>query len=246
MMETLGECKWLYYTRHIFSPKNKRREVWQRQHAKPGTILKVSGGVWGFGWGMLLFPAFSQDNLIDPKNKAAFKSTFPHFLHQHYLSPPDNASFKMVSVYTTLHERMPSSCRPDRLKCGLQRANVKIPPSSLLNTGVNNSAQPEQRVNLRERWALWCVLHFLSPSHMREPWRGHFHLCSWLRGVFLLHFELPGLIFTKQPELLPRVDSWQESCSTPACHPRHDLWGVLHDNTSQGGVEGGQPKRHTW
>lgn len=63
---------------------------------------------------------------------------------------------------------MPSFCRPERLERRLRRANVEIPPSSPLNTRVNNSAQPEQSLNLRVCRALLCTLYFLSPSHKKE------------------------------------------------------------------------------
>lgn len=74
----------------------------------------------------------------------------------------------LLSVWTPFHWRMPSFCRPERLERRLRRANVKIPPSSPLNTRVNNSAQPEQSLNLRVCRALLCTLYFLSPSHKKE------------------------------------------------------------------------------
>lgn len=129
---------------------------------------------------------------------------------------------------------MPSFCRPERLECRLRRANVEIPPSSPLNTRVNNSAQPEQSLNLRVCRALLCTLYFLSPSHKKEQRVGHCSLCSSLTISLLYDW-----IFSPRPEfLLLRVFS-----DTPACHPPADLWVVLHDNTSGGGVEGGGRKK---
>lgn len=120
---------------------------------------------------------------------------------------------------------MPSFCRPERLERRLRRANVEIPPSSPLNTRVNNSAQPEQSLNLRVCRALLCTLYFLSPSHKKEQRVGLSLFITDNLSALRLDFQ-------------PRVFS-----DTPACHPPADLWVVLHDNTSGGGVEGGGRKK---
>lgn len=50
----------------------------------------------------------------------------------------------------------------------LDRTNVEIPWAVFLNTRLNNSAHPEQSLNLTVYWILWWTLHFFSMSHKKQ------------------------------------------------------------------------------
>lgn len=96
----------------------------------------------------------------------------------------------IVYIYTTLHERTPSFCIPQSLECNFWKPNVKIPLSCLLNTWVNNLAQPEQSLNLRESTGFSRVRCTFFP---RPTWRNSesgtsFSVRDWDFFCFILSF----------------------------------------------------------
>lgn len=203
-MEKLRECKWEPYKAY-FQSERQRREA--ETTCKAGYNLKSSRKRWGFGWEMLLLPCslagehnVSHRTRLTPAS-TAFKSTLSTMLFITTFFFRLNffliTLHLQLSVYTSLHERTPSFCRPERLECGLRRANVKTPPSRLLNTGVNNSAQPEQRLNLRESAGFSGVRCTFFPRPTRRNNDAGTSLCSWL-GIFLLYLELSESIFNRQ------------------------------------------------
>lgn len=136
---------------------------------------------------------------------------------------------------------MPGFCGPGRRVCGLQRSNVEIPLSVFLNTRVNNSAAPEQRLNVRAS-AGFSGVHctfFPRPTRRNNDAGTSLSVRDW--GFFCFLPSLQSRFFREETEPLLHSDLCLCSCSrlSPSWWP---VGGATWQHISRRRGRGGQER----
>lgn len=227
----------IWRIRDLFSNENTERRSEAEKTHKVGYNLKSNSKRWRFGWEVLLLPwSLTGEHNVSwgrrlKQASTRFKST---------LSCAFFKSLFLINLYLPLPVCTPIFSMPKRLECRHRRTNSQIPPSRFLNTRVNNLAQPEQRLNLRESALgslVYAALSFPVPQEGTVSGAllslfvtGNFSALFW---AFRFDFQ-PTTRSAAAASVRPSPLFHGRAAARRSCHPPVDLWVVLLDNTWSG------------